>query len=254
MMKQILLITDGCSNVGMDPVAAAANAASEGIVVNVIGIVDQGEFGERGEREVAEIAAAGGGMHRIVTSKELRRTMQMMTRQTVTMTIRRMVSEELKSITGEGDLHKLPPAKRSQVVQVIDDLSERAPLRVALLVDTSASMKPKLAAVEEAIRDLMLSLEAREGESELCVFVFPGKDGMTADAELLTDWTAELAKLNHLFYKLSMRGATPTGPAIMSAVRHYRLEPSARELNMTPEAELPPGRGESAGMLRDGCI
>jgi Ca-activated chloride channel family protein len=193
-------------------------------------------------------------MYRIVSPRELGRTVQMLTRQTVTMTIRQVVSEELKTITGDGDLQRLPPDKRARVVRVVDELSERTPLRVALVVDTSASMKPKLAAVEEAIRDLMLSLEAREGASELCVFVYPGRGGLAADAELVTDWTTQLAKLHNLFYKLSMRGATPTGPAIMSAVRHYRTGPSALEPAAVPEAELLPGRAGSAGALHDGRV
>ena len=38
-MKQIMLITDGCSNVGESPVMAAALARQEGITVNVVGVV-----------------------------------------------------------------------------------------------------------------------------------------------------------------------------------------------------------------------
>lgn len=60
MMKQILLITDGCSNVGVSPVIAAAQAHTEGVTVNVIGVVDQGELGMLGTEEIREIAAAGG--------------------------------------------------------------------------------------------------------------------------------------------------------------------------------------------------
>ena len=47
-MKQIILVTDGCSNVGVSPVSAAAQAYEEGVVVNVIGIVDRSEYGEYG--------------------------------------------------------------------------------------------------------------------------------------------------------------------------------------------------------------
>lgn len=221
MMKQILLITDGCSNVGMDPVVAAAHANDEGIVVNVIGVVDHGELGQRGEREVTEIAEAGGGMHRIVTSKELGRTVQMMTRQTVANTIQQVVSKELKSITGGKDMEDLPMEQRAKVVQVMDELNETSSLRVVLLIDTSASMKPKLPAVEEAIRDLMLSLEAREGQSELAVLHFPGKGEQSGSAEVDVDWTSQLAQIQKMFYKLNMKGATPTGPAIMKAVEYY---------------------------------
>lgn len=47
-MKQILLITDGCSNVGPSPVLAAAEAQEEGITVNVVGVIDYGTIGEPG--------------------------------------------------------------------------------------------------------------------------------------------------------------------------------------------------------------
>ena len=83
MMKQILLITDGCSNVGVSPVIAAAQAQTEGVTVNVIGVIDHGELGVLGSEEIQEIAAAGGGMSRIVNSGQLSQTVQMMTRKTV---------------------------------------------------------------------------------------------------------------------------------------------------------------------------
>jgi Ca-activated chloride channel family protein len=115
-------------------------------------------------------------------------------------------------------------------------------------------MKPKLAAVEDAIKDLMLSLDAREGKSELSVFHFPGTGALVSDAELDVDWTDQLAKVNNLFYKLSMRGATPTGPAIMKAVRHYGQSSSPRHTDHPQEHRVTPGRDESEGMLRDYVI
>ena len=47
-MKQILLITDGCSNVG--PVRFwPTHALQDGIVVNVVGVLDYGTIGELGD-------------------------------------------------------------------------------------------------------------------------------------------------------------------------------------------------------------
>lgn len=40
-LKQILLITDGCSNSGEDPIAMAALAKEQDITVNVIGVMDR---------------------------------------------------------------------------------------------------------------------------------------------------------------------------------------------------------------------
>ncbi|NOU98307.1 VWA domain-containing protein [Paenibacillus sp. LMG 31456] len=218
-MKQIILITDGCSNVGISPVIAAANAKAEGITVNVIGLLDSGLLGEHGSEEINEIASAGGGMSRIVTTAQLSQTVQMMTRKTVAQTIQKVISKELQHILGDAKIESLPPDKRSQVVQVMDDLSESTTLKVALLIDTSASMKPKLQAVKEAIYDLQLSLQARTGISETAVFHFPGSPSSQQDVEMDLDWTRDLANLNRLFYKLNMKGTTPTGPALLKVIQ-----------------------------------
>jgi Ca-activated chloride channel family protein len=226
-MKQILLITDGCSNVGISPIIAAAQAKAEGIVVNVIGLLDAHDTDEQAAEEINEISRAGGGMSRIVTSSHLSQTVQMMTRKTVAQTIQQAVGKELLHILGDSKLQSLPPDKRSQVVQVIDDLSETAAIKVALLIDTSASMKPKLPAVKEAIYDLQLSLQARTGNSETAVFHFPGSGINQQEAELDMNWTHDLANLNRLFYKLNMRGTTPTGPALLKVIRFIIGAPAA---------------------------
>lgn len=225
MMKQILLITDGCSNVGVSPVIAAAQAQAEGITVNVIGVVDQGELGLLGSEEIREIAEAGGGMSRIVNSQQLSQTVQMMTRKTVAQSIQQAVGKELQSILGHGQLEQLPPNQRSEIVRVIDDMSESSSLRVALLIDASASMKPKLAAVREAIRDLLLSLRSRSGKSELAVFHFPATKNRDEELELDLNWTDELANLDKMLYKINMKGTTPTGPALLQTLQYVTEQP-----------------------------
>ncbi|WP_151737915.1 hypothetical protein [Paenibacillus tengchongensis] len=220
-MKQILLITDGCSNVGESPVLAAGYAFREGITVNVIGVVDEGTIGELGSREIGDIAKAGGGLSRIVGTAQLARTVQMLTRQTVVQTIQQAVNKEVHKILGNSSLAQLPPQQRSEMVQVVDELSETSPLRIALLIDASASMKPKLAAVEDAVRDLALSLEARAGRSEIAVFHFPGRSG-GEDAQLDLDFTDHIAQVRSLFSRLKMRGATPTGPAIFKVIEAFQ--------------------------------
>lgn len=226
-MNQIVLLTDGCSNSGLSPVTAAAMAARQGIVVNVIGIVEEGtELGERGAAEIAEIARAGGGISRMVDPRALSRTVQMVTRHAMMQTIRQTVQQELKQlIGGEVSLSSIPPGPRSQIVQRMEEWSEDASLRVALLIDTSASMRPKLQAVEEACRDFVTSLRARSGKSELSVLHFPGNTGNGAD--LLAGWSDLVAKPDKLFYNLVMKGITPTGPALMGAIRHMVGDGSA---------------------------
>lgn len=244
-MKQILLITDGCSNVGPSPVMAAAHALQEGITVNVVGVLDYGTIGELGGFEIQEIAKAGGGIHRIVGIPQLARTMQMMTRKTVVQTIQQAVNKEIQQILGGGgSLEDLHPEKRSQVVEVVDELAETTPLQVALLIDASASMKPKLGAVEEAIRDLMLSLKARAGSSHLAVFHFPGR-GSGEDVVKDVDWTPDLDGVRGLFHRLQMKGATPTGPALLKVIDYYRY--GTLEGNQSWQGHS----GQEEGMLGD---
>jgi Ca-activated chloride channel family protein len=237
MMKQIILITDGCSNVGISPVIAAAEAHAEGIAVNVIGVVDQGELGLLGSEEIREIASAGGGISRIVNTQQLSQTVQMMTRKTVSQTVQQAVGKELQQILGHKQLEHLPPIQRAEVVHVIDDMSERSSLRVALLIDASGSMKPKIPAVREAIRDLLLSLRARVGTSELAVFHFPSTKKGEDELEMDLNWTDQLANLDKMFYKINMKGTTPTGPALLRTVHFV--------------AEKPPLHPTKDGMLID---
>lgn len=220
-MKQIIVITDGCSNVGISPITAASHAYEEGIVVHVIGVIDQGDIGERGALEIEQIAQAGGGLSRIVSSEMLSRTVQMMTRQTVAQTIQQAVHRELRQVMGAESIEALAPGQRAEVVEMMEQLGETAALRVALLIDTSASMKPKLRAVEDAVRDLLLSLQARAGQSEIAVFQFPG-NGYGMPVEVKTGWTNDLGKLKNLFSKLQMKGTTPTGPALIGVVDYYQ--------------------------------
>ncbi|MBM7569302.1 vWA domain-containing protein [Paenibacillus sacheonensis] len=220
-MKQILLVTDGCSNVGVSPVIAAAEAHASGITVNVVGIVDQGDLVEFGTNEIEEIAKAGGGLSRLSHTRQLSQTVQMLTRKTVVQTIQHAVHHELKQVLGASSIEELPPDKRGEVVRVIDDLSETSSLSVALLIDASASMKPKLHAVEEAIRDLAISLKSRQGSSELAVFHFPGS-AYGEDCKLDLDWTRDISGVNAIFPRLQMRGTTPTGPAILHVIDFYQ--------------------------------
>ena len=63
-------------------------------------------------------------------------------------------------------------------MEVVDELGETVHLQVLVLVDTSASMKPKLPTVKEALIDLSISLNSRIGENQFGMCVFPGKTQM----------------------------------------------------------------------------
>jgi Ca-activated chloride channel homolog len=112
-------------------------------------------------------------------------------------------------------------------MEVVDDLSETVELEVLILVDSSASMKHKLPTVKDALLDLSLSLNARSGENNYSVFVFPGKKN---DVERLLEWTPKLEALTSIFPKLTTGGLTPTGPAIREALSSFKKKRSLRSL------------------------
>ncbi|HEY4554032.1 MAG TPA: VWA domain-containing protein [Bacillaceae bacterium] len=227
-VKQILLITDGCSNQGEDPVAMAALAKEQGIAVNVIGVVENDTIDENGLKEIEGIALSGGGISQVVYSETLSQTVQMVTRKAMTQTLQGVVNRELRQILGSSaSLEELPPDKRGEVMEVVDELGETADVEVLVLVDTSASMKHKLPAVKEALLDLSLSLNARIGNNRFSVWVFPGK---RKDVEQVLDWTPNLQLLTSIFPKLTVGGITPTGPAIREAMGHFGKKRSLRRL------------------------
>ena len=229
MLKQIILITDGNSNTGVCPEDAAAEAFRRGVVVNVIGIVDAHESGMRGEREIERIAQAGGGLHRIVAPSLLARTMRTMTQMTIAGTIRQVVNSEIRAVLGDeaASITALAPEKRAEIVRAVDEWTETSPLRVALVIDASASMKHKFDTVREAAVDFMLSLRARQGRSELAVLHFPGNG--SNEVELDAPWTSELAKVENILYKLNVKGTTPTGPALLAALRLFETDAEEEE-------------------------
>ncbi|CAG9610097.1 VWA domain-containing protein [Pseudoneobacillus rhizosphaerae] len=227
-IKQILLITDGCSNSGEDPIAMAALAKEQDITVNVIGVVDQDTIDEQGKREIEGIALSGGGVSQIVYATQLAHTVQMVTRKAMNQTLYGVVNRQLQQILGSSkSVEDLPPDKRGEVMEVVDDLSETVELEVLILVDSSASMKHKLPTVKDALLDLSLSLNARSGENKYSVLVFPGKQN---DVEKLLDWTPKLEALTSIFPKLTTGGLTPTGPAIREALSSFKKKRSLRSL------------------------
>lgn len=227
-LKQILLITDGCSNQGEDPVAMSALAKEQGISVNVIGVMENDVIDQEGMQEIENIALSGGGVSQIVYAKQLSQTVQMVTRKAMTQTLQGVVNRELTQILGNKQtIEDLPPEQRGEVMEVVDELGETVEMEVLILVDTSASMKHKLPTVKEALFDLSLSLNARTGKNKFSLFVFPGKKN---DVEKLLDWTPKLESLTTIFTKLSTGGITPTGPALREAVSYFEKKRSFRNL------------------------
>ncbi|MCY0869709.1 MAG: hypothetical protein OWT27_03865 [Firmicutes bacterium] len=214
ILRQILLITDGCSNVGTDPVYVAQSARARGLTTSVIGVLDDGALGERGRREAENIADAGGGMCRIVRARDLSQTVQMVTRQTMQLTLHQVVNAELRQIIG-GEETDLPPETRARVAGAVMQMSEQMRVDMALVIDMSASMQSKKGAVCDAIRDLEFGLEARAGAYRLIVVTYPGAGGESADLHGETWADASIADI---IAGLRPAGNTPTGPALETAV------------------------------------
>ncbi|MEH7876118.1 VWA domain-containing protein [Bacillus velezensis] len=227
-LNQVLLITDGCSNHGEDPIAMAAFAKEQGITVNVIGIMEENAIDQEAMKEVEGIAMAGGGVHQVVYASQLSQTVQMVTKKAMTQTLQGVVNQELKQILGKNvEMEELSPEKRGEVMEVVDELGETVHLQVLVLVDTSASMAPKLPTVKEALIDLSISLNSRAGQNEFAMCIFPGK---SQEVELVLNWTPKLESLSALFAKLSTGGITPTGPAIWEATQQFERIRSRRSM------------------------
>ncbi|RDW16866.1 VWA domain-containing protein [Oceanobacillus chungangensis] len=236
-LKQILLLTDGCSNRGEDPSVTAALAYQQGITVNVIGILDDDQTEESAElKEIEEISLSGGGVSQIVYSESLSQTVQMVTKQAMTQTLQGFVNKELKQILGSNQtLEDLDPEKRGEIMEVVEDLGETSDLEVLVLVDTSASMHDKLQTVKESLIDLSISLNSRIGRNRFAIYSFPGK---RKDIQKVFDWSPKLDAISTIFPKLTSGGITPTGPAIREAMYQFGKKSLLRSLKHEDKSGL----------------
>lgn len=228
-LRQVLLLTDGCSNSGENPATVAARLFKAGIVVNVIGIVNERERNTKSFTEVNEIARAGGGVSQIVYEEDLSQTVQTVTVQAMSQTIQGVVNQELSQIFGEQKtIEDINPEDRGEVVELVEDMGETANLQVCILVDTSASMQHKLPTVKEALLDLSYNLQARKGDNEFAIYQYPHQDKIIAT---ITPWTRELQAMSVIFPKLRLGGMTPTGPALKEVMYEFSSKYLERDMH-----------------------
>jgi Ca-activated chloride channel family protein len=216
-LKEIIVVTDGRSNIGGNPVEAARIAHREGIIVSSIGIVD-GEQEEEPFIELEGIARAGGGICDIVPLSRLDYTLQMITRQSVQMTLERAVSLQLKKITGHS-LEDMAPESRSRILEYIKKVGEEVSLKCAILLDCSGSMANKLSTAVSSIEELLISLKARKGKAQLGVIAFPGRRG--GESELISGFTSDFSLLSSSLKQVKAGGGTPTYGGIMRAIELF---------------------------------
>ncbi|PAB57626.1 vWA domain-containing protein [Anaeromicrobium sediminis] len=214
-IKQIIIATDGKSNIGGDPVYESKLAKEKGIVVNAIGIVKENESNEKCLLEIENIANAGGGVWEKSTMEKLGQTMCVMTQKTVNMTIHNVVNEELQELLGTN-MNGISPKDRSKIVEYVDKLSENISLKCCILMDCSSSMVHRMDKAKESIIDLIDSLIGRVGESQVALIGFPHEEEYY---KVICDFTNDLDLIKVKVNELKCGGTTPTAMAIKGAVR-----------------------------------
>jgi len=214
-IKEIIVVTDGESNMGGDPVLAAKRARYQGITVNTVGIIDQNHQGEKPLEEIVSIANAGAGAYEYSYIEALPQTLQSLSHRTVTSTLQDVVNRQLQEIL-KADLSQLSPQARSKILNYIDTYSDEIEVYCCILLDCSGSMAPKIQAARHSILDLVESFKGRKGAVHLAVIGYPG-EGTTAHV-VLQDFGENPNQLERSLYRLKPGGGTPTAPAIDRAV------------------------------------
>jgi Ca-activated chloride channel family protein len=214
-IRQIIIISDGKSNIGVSPIDAAKQAYKLGIVVSTIGIIGQnGDGDEKDIEELEGIAKAGGGLCEYTHLEELGMTVQVMTQKTAQKTIEQIVSRQLKSIIGV-DMNNLEPKSRFKIVDFIENYGDSINLKCAVVLDASGSMGSKLDTAKRSLIDLLQNLNSRKGESKIAVIKYPGNYEETAS--VVCSFTDSTELLQNRLSTIGAGGGTPTGPAIEKA-------------------------------------
>ncbi|SNT23478.1 Ca-activated chloride channel family protein [Anaerovirgula multivorans] len=216
VIKQIIVVTDGESNVGGNPVDAAKEAYRKNIIVNTIGIVDQKQEDEKPLTEIIDIAEAGGGIYEYTYIDDLYQTMQSVTYKTVNRTIQEAVNKQLKEMIGQN-LDDMTPASRSKILNYIDTYSDEIAIQCCILMDTSSSMANKILSARYSILDLIDSFKNRKGKVSTAVIAYPGE--AREGYRLVLNFDEDLKELERRLYEVKTKGTTPTAPAI-----HYAME------------------------------
>ena len=215
VLKQIILVTDGQSNIGGDPVLSAKHAYSKNIIVNTIGILNSEDSKDNAYDEVMNIARAGGGQYEYTHIDYLYQTMKSMTIKTVNQTIQQAVNKQLKEILGQG-LEDIEPKSRGKLLNYIEEYSSEIEISCCILMDCSGSMSKKLDEARYSVLDLVESLSNRKGKANVALIAFPGRG--TESCEVVHNFTEDINRLKANLYETKASGGTPTAPAIEKAI------------------------------------
>jgi Ca-activated chloride channel family protein len=216
MLKQIIIISDGQSNMGPNPVDVAALAFDNSIMVNTIGIIDN-EKNTLAIFELESIAEHGGGICELSNINNLSEALSRITVKSIYNTVEEMVSQELKEIL-DLNIEEINPKERHKFVRLIDKIGDEIDLRCLILLDISGSMRNKIEIAKKSIFELLLFLEERIGENHIGVMVFPYKN---SNCKLLCDFTQDIDVLKKEIEIVETGGNTPTGFAIEEAIKIF---------------------------------
>lgn len=216
MLKQIIIISDGQSNIGPNPANMAELALDKSIIVNTIGIIDNRE-NQFPVLELEEIAERGGGVCELTNIDNLSEALSRITVKSVYNTVEEMVSQELKEIL-DVNMEEMAPIERNKFVKLVDRIGNEIDLKCLILLDISGSMKRKIDIARRSIFELLIFLEERIGENYIGVMVFPYKD---KHYKLLCDFTTDIDKLRKQVEIVETGGTTPTGFALEGAIEIF---------------------------------
>lgn len=219
MLNQIIIISDGQSNVGPEPSSIAELALNKDIRVNTIGIIDS-DRNKGSILELENIAEKGGGLCELTSLDNLSETLSRVTINSVYSSIEEVVSNELKELM-DLDLNEISPNDRNKIVNMIEKIGNEVTLKCLILLDTSGSMKNKIAIARKSVLELLIFLGERKGENHIGFMTFPGKTG---HYQLLCDFTTDIDELKGEIENIDIGGITPTGYALQGAIKAFTKE------------------------------
>ena len=210
-INQIILVTDGCSNEGENPVTTAAYLFSQGVMVHVVGLLS-GETAYHGEQESRRIAKAGGGQCHLIRPEEMTKTIHQVTQKGAMDYLLQSEGAFLQGV-------RLHPHKRMRVLGEMESVLEESAWRIVLLIDASASMRRFLPSIKRMVAELGIHLGARLGPTNLAICAFPGSNRVV---DVILPWRELGGRPSTLKKAFSFEGKTPTGPALRVAFGYLR--------------------------------
>ncbi|WP_066500776.1 vWA domain-containing protein [Abyssisolibacter fermentans] len=212
--KQIILVTDGKSNKGINPITVAENAVNSGISISTIGIIE-GSKDKEYLQEIKGIAKAGRGLWEITDIEDLEKSICLLTKQTVCKTIEQAVNKELQAIIGK-ELQNIEPDSRKKIINFIEKIEDGMTIKCSVVLDCSKSMTNKIEIAKKSIISLLRNLSERKGKTFVSVIAYPCDE--ETDSKIISNLTNDIKSLEKAIKEIEIGGLTPTGSALQAAI------------------------------------